>query len=247
MEFDSSLFFDALTSQEFVNGALLTIALSLSSMAAAIVFGLVIALARGSRIGPVRWLAATYTWFFRAVPTLLQLLFVWNALPQLFPALKEDWFTPFLAGFVALAFNEAAYMAEITRGGLLSVDPGQSLAARALGLRPWQTLRRVVLPQAIRVGIPPTMNEFITLLKLTSLTSVISLSELLTVTNQQVSATFRFAEFYAAATVWYLAIVSVLMIFQARLERRYTWTSTARAGGFARVRARWRPATQRSL
>jgi polar amino acid transport system permease protein len=225
MQFDVNIFFDALTSQRFLNGALITLALTFLSMAAAAMIGLVVALCRESRYTPLRGGAAIWTWFFRAVPTLLQLLFVWNALPQIFPALKQDWFTPFLAGFFALATNESAYMAEILRSGLVSVDPGQRLAARALGMRPLQTLRWVVLPQAIRVAIPPTSNELITLLKLTSLTSVISLHELLTVTGEQISVTFRFAEFYAAATVYYLVIVSALMIVQARIERRFRWTT----------------------
>ena len=241
MTFDLEIFWDALTSQEFLDGALITVALAVSAMATAIVFGLVVAVARGSEVAAVRWAAATYTWFFRAVPTLLQILFVWNALPQLFPALKEDWFTPFLAGYIALALNEAAYMAEITRSGMLSIDPGQRLAARALGMRSWPTLRRIIIPQTIRVAIPPAANEFITLLKLTSLASVISLQELLTVTGQQVSLTFRFAELYAAATVYYLVIVSALMILQSRLERRYAWSSRERSGSIlSRSRPRLR-------
>lgn len=247
MQFETSVFFEALTSSQFLNGALITIALTVSSMSAAAIFGLLIALARTSSFAVLRRASATYTWFFRAIPTLLQLLFVWNALPQLIPALKEEWFTPFLAGFVALSFNEAAYMAEIIRAGLVSVDPEQPLAAKALGMRPLQTLRRVVLPQAIRVSIPPSMNEFITLLKLTSLTSVISLHELLTNTEQQISLTFRFAEFYAAAAVYYLVIVSVLMIFQNRLENRYSWTSKSPKRGSGRFLPSLRRETERTV
>jgi polar amino acid transport system permease protein len=236
MTFDMQTFWEALTSSAFLNGALITIALAAAAQATAVVLGLFLALGRDSRIGAVRWASWTYIWFFRAIPTLLQLLFVWNALPQLIPELKSNWFTPFLAGYIALALNEAAYMAEITRSGLLSVDPGQKLAARALGMTPWRTLRRITIPQTIRVAIPPTANEFITLLKLTSLTSVISLRELMTVSSQQVSLTFAFAELYAAAAVYYLAMVSVLMFFQARLERRYRWTSQGRQGRLGRLR-----------
>lgn len=231
MTFDVDVFWNALSSEAFLNGALLTIGLTCASQAVAIVLGLLLALARDSRFASLRRAAWTYIWVFRAIPTLLQLLFVWNALPQLIPELKGDWFTPFVAGFIALSLNEAAYMAEITRSGLLSVDPGQRLAARAMGMTHTRTLRRIILPQAVRVAIPPTTNEFITLLKLTSLTSVISLSELLTVTSQQVSQTFAFAELYAAAAVYYLVMVSVLMYLQARLERRYTWTSKGKTKG----------------
>lgn len=237
MKFDFPVFLDALTSSAFMRGALITIVLSVASMVCAVLLGLVLALMRNSAVGPLRWMAGTYVWLFRAVPTLLQLLFVWNAVPQLVPGLKQGWFTPFVAGFVALSFNEAAYMAEIARSALNSVDPGQSLAARALGMRPGPTLRKVILPQAIRVAIPPTANEFITLLKLTSLTSVISLKELLTVTGEQVALTFSFAELYAAAAVYYLVTVSVLMAFQTRLERRFTWRS-ARVAAFSPLRMR---------
>ncbi len=159
--------------------------------------GLIVALLRGSSLAPVRWAAAAYVWLFRAIPTLLQLLFVWNALPQLIPSLRDPWFTPFLAAFLALSLNESAYMAEIIRSGLASVDRGQMLAGKTLGLRSDQIFRLITLPQMIRVIIPPTGNEFITLLKLTSLASVISLRELLTVTSQTVAVNFRFAELYA--------------------------------------------------
>ena len=225
MEFDWRIFFDALTSEAFINGAALTIGLAAASQAAAIVIGLAVALLRASPVAPLRWLASTYVWLFRAVPTLLQLVFVWNALPQLVPSLRDPWFNPFLAAFLALALNEAAYMAEIIRAGLSSVDSGQVLAGKTLGLTSGQVFRLIVMPQMIRVIIPPTGNEFITLLKLTSLASVISLRELMTITNQTVSVNFRFAELYTAATVWYLVIVSIFMVLQSRLEQRYRWTS----------------------
>ena len=228
MEFDWQIFVDALTSEAFVSGAALTIGLAAAAQAAAIVIGLGVALLRASPIAPLRWVAATYVWLFRAIPTLLQLLFVWNALPQLIPSLRDPWFTPFLAAFVALALNEAAYMAEIIRSGLNAVDKGQVLAGKTLGLTSGQVFRLIVMPQTIRVIIPPTGNEFITLLKLTALASVISLRELLTVTSQTVAVSFRFAELYGAATVWYLAIVSVFMVLQSRLEERYRWTSRER-------------------
>src|SRR5205814_1808567 len=132
-----------------------------------------------------------------------------------------SWFTAFLAAFVALALNEAAYMAEIFRAGLLSVDPGQELAGRALGMKQRQILRRVVVPQAVRIVIPPTGNEFITLLKLTSLASIISLHELLTAATELTSAKFQYNEPLLAALVYYLVIVSILMLLQSRLFRRF--------------------------
>jgi polar amino acid transport system permease protein len=225
MEWDTSIFIDALTSSALIKGALITIALTVTAWCGAQVVGAVLAVGRTSRFRVVRGGVVGYLWFFRAVPLLLQLLFVWNALPQLIPDLKSDWFTPFIAAFVALTLHEAAYMAEITRSGLLSVDPGQRDAARALGMTTAQSYRHVIVPQAVRVMIPPSANEFITLLKLTSLASVISLAELLTVTQQDVAVNFRFAELYAAATVYYLVMVSLLMFGQSYLERRFRWRS----------------------
>jgi len=225
MNFDPAIFWQALTSQQFRDGALIAIALTVAAQVTAVVIGLVLALMRasGNRVlGAASW---TYVWIFRAIPTLVQLLFVWNALPQLIPALREDWFSPFLAAWVALSMNEGAYMAEIVRSGLLAIDDGQQLAARALGMTPRSVFRRVILPQVMRVIIPPTANEFITMLKITSLASAISLQELLTYTQQSISITFRFAEYYAAAAIYYLVIVSVFMVFQAWLERRFLWTS----------------------
>jgi polar amino acid transport system permease protein len=226
--FDTHLFWEALTSEPYWRGALLAIALTCASLGTAILLGFPLALGRASRFRAVRLLVFLYSWFFRATPTLLQLLIVWDVLPQLWPVFTHTWYTAFLAAFIALALNEAAYMAEIIRAGLLAVDPGQELASRALGMKRWQTLRRVVVPQAVRIVIPPTGNEFITLLKLTSLASVISVHELLTAAQEQASVSFKFAEVYGAALVYYLVIVSVLMFLQSRLERRFTWTSRAR-------------------
>jgi His/Glu/Gln/Arg/opine family amino acid ABC transporter permease subunit len=234
MNFDADVFFRALTSQGFRDGAITAIALTVVAQLTAVVGGLVLALMRASSVRALRGIAWTYIWIFRAIPTLVQLLFVWNALPQLIPALREDWFSPFLAAWVALSMNEGAYMAEIVRSGLLAIDDGQQLAARALGMTPRSVFRRVILPQVMRVIIPPTANEFITMLKITSLASAISLQELLTYTQQSISITFRFAEYYAAAAIYYLVIVSVFMVFQAWLERRFLWTSQrGDAGGLA--------------
>jgi polar amino acid transport system permease protein len=231
MNFDTATFWQALTSQGFRDGAIIAIALTVVAQLTAVVIGLVVALMRGSGFRILRAIGWTYVWIFRAIPTLVQLLFVWNALPQLFPALIEGWFSPFLAAWLALSLNEGAYMAEIVRSGLLAVDEGQQLAARALGMTPPSVFRRVVLPQVMRVIIPPTANEFITMLKITSLASAISLQELLSYTQQSISISFRFAEYYAAAAIYYLVIVSVFMVFQALLERRFLWTSQGGESG----------------
>jgi len=226
--FDRHLFWEALTSKPYRDGALLALELTLVSLAAACVIGFFLALGRGSRSRWIRGIVFLYNWIFRATPTLLQLIFIWYALPQLWPVFAGSWFKVFLAAFIALALNEAAYMSEIIRAGLLSVDPGQELAGRALGMTRPRILLRVIIPQAVRIIIPPTGNEFITLLKLTSLASVISLHELLTASQVRAVSNFRYAEAYSAALVYYLAIVSVLMIAQAQLEKRFTWSSAGR-------------------
>ncbi len=158
--FDPHVFWVALSSGPYWRGALLALGLACAALGAAVVIGFFLALGRESRLRAVRTFVFLYNWIFRATPTLLQLLFIWNALPQLSPFFSGTWFTPFLAAFVALSLNEAAYMCEIIRAGLLSVDPGQELAGRALGLTRRQILRRVIVPQAIRIVIPPTGNEF---------------------------------------------------------------------------------------
>jgi polar amino acid transport system permease protein len=226
--FDSHIFWEAFSSRPYWHGAIIALELTIVSLAAACVIGFFLALGRSSRFAWVRGFVFFYNWIFRATPTLLQLLFIWNALPQLWPVFAEDWFKPFLAGFIALSLNEAAYMSEIIRAGLLSVDPGQELAGRALGMTRRRILRRVIVPQAIRIIIPPTGNEFITLLKLTSLAFVISLHELLTAAQVRAAVDFRYPEAYTAAVVYYLAIVSVLMLIQSQLEKRFTWTSAGR-------------------
>jgi polar amino acid transport system substrate-binding protein len=163
----------------------------------------------------------------------LQLLFIWNALPQFFPIFREQWFTPFLATLVALSINESAYQVEINRSALSAVDGGQELAADALGMSRRQVYRYVIFPQALRIALPPTINDFISLLKTTSLASVISLQELLAITQVQVARTFEFTEYYAAALVYYLAMVFFFLFLQKRVERRFSWADRKKASANA--------------
>jgi polar amino acid transport system permease protein len=235
--FDTHLFWQALSSGPYWRGALTALELTAASLAAAVVLGFVVALGALSRRRGVRSISWIYNWLFRATPTLLQLFFFWYALPQIWTGFAGSWFTPFMAAWIALSLNEAAYMSEIIRSGLMSVDPGQELAGRALGMSRRQILRKVVVPQAVRIVIPPTGNEFITLLKLTSLAFVISLHELLTAAQELASATFRYNETLLAALVYYLVIVSILMVVQGRLEKRFTWTSGGRRSTRAAERA----------
>ncbi len=229
--FDTHLFWTALFSGPYWRGALTALEVTFVSLATAIVIGFFVALGALGRRRRFRILAWLYNWIFRATPTLLQLYFVWYALPQIWPVFAGHWFTPFVAAWAVLSLNEAAYMSEIIRAGLLSVDPGQELAGRALGMTRSQILRKVIVPQAVRIVIPPTGNEFITLLKLTSLAFVISLHELLTAAQELAASTFKYPEPLTASLVYYLVIVSLLMLVQSRLERRFTWTSSRRRRG----------------
>jgi polar amino acid transport system permease protein len=228
MDFEWDMFTAALTSSAFLRGAMLSVALAVCAMVLASIVGFGVALLRIASNRIATFVGGAYVWFFRAIPTLLVLLLIWNAGPQLLPALRENWFTPFLAALIGFSIVEAAYMAEILRSALLSVDDGQHQAARALGLAPHRVLFKVVLPQAIKVAIPPSGNELIAMLKYTSLASVISLRELLTTAQSQVSVTFRYAEYYSAALIYYLVIVSALMAVQHVIERRYRWISAGR-------------------
>lgn len=168
-----------------------------------------------------RWLsapAAIYVWFFRSVPLLVLLIFVYN-LPQLIPASGKVLSNPFYAGLFALVLTEAAYMAEIHRGGLLSVAKGQREAARALGIGRLGTQRLIVVPQAFRIALPTLTNEYVTIVKLTSLVSVISLSELLLVGQRLYAQNFLVLETLGAVAVYYVLIVSLFGWGLQYLER----------------------------
>lgn len=218
--FDGRVFLDALLGWPLLQGALVTFSLAVAVQLAATVLCLGPASLASSREAWVRGAVGAYVWLFRGTPALLVLLVVWNGLPQLIPALRADWYTPFLAAFIGLTLVQVAYLTEIMRAALGAVSPGQREAAAALGLHRMQAFRLVVLPQALRVAVPPLMNEFISLLKATSLATVISLRELMTVTSYAISASFRFLEWYAAVLIYYLGMVSLLTVLQQRLEAR---------------------------
>ncbi|WP_370636763.1 ABC transporter substrate-binding protein/permease [Komagataeibacter sp. FNDCF1] len=224
------IFFAALTSGAFMRGAFITLAVAVLSHLAAIMISIPMAVALNGRRSWLTLVLGGYVSLFRAAPTLLQLLFIWNALPQFLPIFREAWFTPFLATWLALSINESAYQVEINRAALNAVDRGQELAGDALALSRRQVYWHVIFPQALRIALPPTINEFINLLKTTSLASVISLQELLAITQIQVARTFAFTEYYAAALVYYLAMVFLFLFVQKRVERRFAWADRHQAG-----------------
>ncbi len=186
-----------------------------------IIIGLFAALGRLSRqkIPIFNAIATVYIWLFRGTPLLVQIIFVYFAVPQL--TNERLIINEFLSAAIALSLNEGAYMAEIIRAGINSVDVGQMEAAESLGMPKALGMRRIVLPQAIRFIIPPTSNEFISMLKNTSLAYVIGTHEVLFETEQIITATFKYFELLSVVALWYLAMTTVATFIQYLLERRY--------------------------
>lgn len=223
------------TDSQILRGIVVTLELTGLSMLIGIVLGMVLAVMRTSPNPVVSTTAWVYAWFFRGTPVLVQLLF-WYAFAYLFSNLSigipfgpqfHTWdtnsvITPFVAGVLGLGLNEAAYMSEIARAGLLSVDAGQQEAAAALGMGRGLAMRRVILPQAMRVIIPPTGNETISMLKTSSLVIVIGINDLLGAGTQiYSSASFLQIPLLVVASIWYLIMTSVLSIGQYFLEKRF--------------------------
>ncbi len=205
--------FQYLVSSAFVRGAAMTLVLTVTSIVLGILVGLVLALMQQGKLRLLQQVALLYLWLIRGTPVLFQLIFVFNVLPAL-----GLLFSGFTCAVLALSLNEGAYEAEIMRSGIQAVSKGQRIAARALGLREWQVMRYVVLPQAFRIIIPPVGNQFIGMLKLSALVSVIAVEDLLLVANQAASASFRYLEALSAAGIYYLAMTTLFMFFQRRIE-----------------------------
>ncbi|HLU70398.1 MAG TPA: amino acid ABC transporter permease [Fibrobacteria bacterium] len=201
--------------ERFISGAGITLALTVISMIAGIVLGLVLALMKTSRSPLLRVPSSVYIFLFRGTPVLLQMIFVFAALPQL--GIR---FSPFQSAVIALSLNEAAYMAEIIRAGLQSIDREQWTAGRVLGFRDSQIFRYIVLPQAARIIIPPTGNQFIGMLKTSALASVVAVSDLLQTAQRTASANFDYVNTLIAAAAYYLLFTTVFTFLQDRLERR---------------------------
>jgi len=199
------------------------------------VIGLALAIARLSANGLARSLSGTYIWVFRGTPLLVQWIF-WYNMSTLFPHIgfafpweKEahlwntnDLISPLTAAIAGLALNEAAYMAEVIRAGLLSVDSKQMETAQAFGMSRTRALWRIVIPQARRSIIPPTANQLISMIKATSLVSVIAMSDLLYAAQTIYNRTFEVVPLLIVAVVWYLLVTSILNMFQKILERRFS-------------------------
>jgi polar amino acid transport system permease protein len=200
-----------------------TLYIAVLAMILGMALGIVLAVMRASHNPVASALAGVYVWFWRATPVVLQLLLVYFGLRQVIEddLFRDNW-TRWRAAVITFGLNEAAYMAEIVRGGIQSVESGQMDAAKSLGMTNLQALRRVILPQALRVIIPPTGNEFIAMLKNTSVAFAIGVVELLNAAKIQAARSFKVMELYTVAAFWYLVLVSVFSLFQAELERALT-------------------------
>jgi polar amino acid transport system permease protein len=218
-----------------LKGIVVTLELTVVAMVVGIVLGVVLAV---MRLSPSRLLSGSawiYIWFFRGTPVLVQLTFWYVGITYLYPTLTlgipfgpafytvnaNSLVTTFIAAALGLSLNEGAYMAEIVRAGIISVDEGQTEAAQSLGMRKSQTLRRIVIPQAMRIIIPPTGNETISMLKTTSLVIVIAGADLFAATQNISNANYQIVPLLLVASLWYLFFTSVLTIGQFYVERYY--------------------------
>lgn len=226
---------DWLFSASIMTGVLYTLILTVLAMVIGTILAVTMAVMRQSPNPILRGVATFYIWFFRGTPIYTQLIF-WSLLPTLYPELSlgipfgpefvtfqtSKYFTNFLMALVGLGLNEGAYLAEIIRSGLLSVDKGQWEAATALGMHRGTIFRRIVFPQAMRVVVPPIGNETISMLKTTSLVSAIPVTtELTFVAQTKGNQLFAPVPLLISAAIWYLVITSVLMVVQSRIERHY--------------------------
>jgi polar amino acid transport system permease protein len=226
---------DYLFSAPILDGVRLTLMLTVVAQALGIAVGIALAIMRLSPNPVLSRCAWVYIWFFRGTPLLVQLIF-WYNLSALYPSISfgipfgptffsgnaNDLITPFAVAILGLGLNEGAYTAEIVRGGIAAIDRGQSEAAKALGVPPMLTLRRIVLPQAMKVIVPPIGNQTILMLKTTSLVSVLALADLLYAAQAIYARTFQTMPLLIVVSLWYLAITSVLTVGQHYLERHFS-------------------------
>ena len=227
-----------------MDGLRITLILTAVCMVVAAVLGTLVAVMRLSPSALLSWPAAIFVWFFRGVPVLVQLIFWFNlallvrtvdvGLPWVgtwFVVQTNDFMTPFVAAVLGLGLHEAGYMAETVRAGISSVERGQTEAAGALGMDRRLTLRRIVLPQAMRLIVPPTGNATIGLLKTTSLVSVIAVGDLLNAAQNIYTRTFQTIPLLLVVTFWYLVVVTILSIGQQYVERYFDKDSQSQGTG----------------
>jgi polar amino acid transport system permease protein len=236
-QLDWSIVAQYLTVPVMIQGILIALGLTVISMALGLVMGVVTAVMRMSKNPVTSGVAWLYIWIFRGTPVYLQLL-MWFNIALIFPLVfvpgagavrTIDLVTPFIAAFIALGLNQGAYTSEVIRSGIMSVDEGQTEAASAIGMTRLHLMRRIVLPQAMRVVIPPVGNEVISMVKTTSLASAIGVTEILSQAQHIYYVNSRIMELLIVCAIWYLAATSVLSIGQYYLERAFAKGSSSRA------------------
>jgi polar amino acid transport system permease protein len=247
-----------LFASSILKGVLITIELTILCMLIGIVLGVVLAVMELSPNPVLSTAAHAYIWFFRGTPALVQLIFWYNLAvlfptislgipfggPRLFDVSSNVAISAFTAALLGLGLNEGAYMAEIVRGGIIAIDPGQREAAHSIGLTPFETMRHVIFPQAMRGIVPPTGNQVIGMLKFTSLASVIAVTELLQASELIYARTYQVIPLLITASIWYLFLTTLLTVGQIYIERHYAKGSTRVEAPrpFARIRGGFRNA-----
>ena len=208
----------------FTEGLRNTLLIAIIAVVVGTVLGALMALMRMSRVAPLRWLATAYIEFFRGTPLMVQLMFIFYGLPMVGVTFPDVPFIPdfsrFMAGIIAMSLNSCAYVAEVIRSGIQAVDPGQMEAARCLGLSEGQGMTMVVLPQAIRNILPALGNEFVTVIKESSVVSVIGIADLMYRTNGVKAKTYNTLECLAVAAVIYFILTFAFSKFISWTERR---------------------------
>jgi len=221
---------DYLFSAPILKGVRGTIVMTICAMVIGILLGTMVAIMRMSTNPVLRWAATGYIWLFRGIPALLQLL-LWFNLALIFPTISlfgffpvntVDVMTPFVAALLGLGIQQGAYTAEVVRSGILSVDRGQMEAAQSIGMTKLRAMLTIVLPQAMRVIVPPIGNETIGMVKLTSLASVIQYSEVLRTVGDVYYANSRVIELLIVAGIWYMVIVTILSVGQSYIEKYFS-------------------------
>ncbi|MEX0750189.1 MAG: amino acid ABC transporter permease [Dehalococcoidia bacterium] len=247
-EFDFGTVREYLFRESIMQAAWRTLQISVLAQVIGIALGVLTAVPRNLKIPVLGQACGLYVWFFRGTPLLLQIIFWFSALPLYAPddagwwifQYRHDWLllSPFQAALIGLAVNEGAYMSEIVRGGIESIESGQLDASKSLGMTRLQAMRHVILPQAVRVIVPPTGNEFNAMLKNSSLASVISYPELLFSARGVYARNYQVMELLVVASLWYLFFTTVWTFIQAEIEQALR-PERAQDSIFARLRRAW--------
>ncbi len=247
-KFDANLFAQSILSPDdlIIGGLWLTVSIAIISQLIGVILGVFGALGKMAKFLPFRFLANLYIWLFRGTPLLVQLMilyfglsvtkiYTWPVVNVLGLAIGPE----VQAGIFALGVNEGAYMTEIVRAGILAVDPGQSEAGKALGMTYGKIMRRIVLPQAARVIVPPLGNEFNNMLKTTSLLVILgNVPELFVTFSRKNGTVFKPFELFLACAVWYLLLTTIWSVIQAYIERRLSRGTPGSGGGGPSLRER---------